>query len=93
MYTAKKPSAEFLIALDKFKRATEDLSIVWERGAECDVFGDTYPDCLPDFTEFNFQVQTMDLTPTAVRMRLREEPVEPLPQSIFISQKRGTEPA
>lgn len=44
-------------------------------------------------TEFNFQVQTMDLTPTAVRMRLREEPVEPLPQSIFISQKRGTEPA
>ena len=37
--------------------------------------------------------ELMNMTPTAVRMRLGEETVEPLPQSIFISQKRGTEPA
>lgn len=55
------PTPEFLAALEDFKRATSKLSARWMAGeAADDVFGDTYPKCLPSFDEFTSDVLEMD---------------------------------
>lgn len=55
---------QFAEALAGFKSATAHLQWCWEHGEiEPDIFGETYPECMPSFDEFAHEVLGMELRP------------------------------